>query len=229
MSAFTIKLKDAIELTGGTVEITNGIRVLTGGDIGLAHYPIYDENYRPHLNGLIIDHYWNREIGMETIDMFQLVMRRKMNEIMPYYNQMYQSAQIEYEALSTIDLQTANTGNTTQEQSTHAEGSSDNSSRAVSSTTPQTMLSGDADYASSAADSKAVSSSNQDGTLNTTLDSTNDVHVTGYQGAASDLVVRYRQSLINIDMMIITEIEECFMLVWDNSDSYFNHSLDGIM
>src|SRR5690625_6824095 len=88
MSTFTIKLKDVLEYTDQ--------------DIGLDTYPIFDENYRQALNDKIIDHYWNREIGQETIGMFQLAMRRKMKEVMPYYTQVYESEVIKFDPISTF-------------------------------------------------------------------------------------------------------------------------------
>lgn len=237
MGTFTIPLKKVIELTGGTTEIVNGISKLTGGNIGLAYYPLWDETYRDHLNGIIVDHYWNREIGLETIDMFQLNMRKKMNEIMPYYNKFYESLQIEFDPLKTIDLSTASTGDSTQNStntgSANSEADNTGASRSVNSETPQTMLSGDADYATSAADSNSTSkttgTNSQTGTADSTDHSENNVAVSGYQGVPSDLVVRYRDSIVNVDIMILGELEELFMQVWDTGDSYTNNPYPGFI
>lgn len=224
MSTFTIPLKKVIEYTGGTVtlDLDTGISVLVGGNIGLSYYPIFDATYRAGLTGKIVDHYWNREIGQETIEMFQLAMRRKMNEIMPIYNQLYLSTQIEYGALNTVDLHTVNSNDNVQHATNATTSDTGSKSRAVQSETPQTMLSGDGDYATAATD--AISDTT--GVSNATEDSTNtlngDNRITGYQGVASDLVMRYRESLLNIDLMIINDLEELFMLVWDNGDSYTN-------
>lgn len=228
MAKFTIELKHVVKLTGGTTEIVNGQRVITGGDLGLNHYPIFSEPYRAGLNGRIVDHYWNREIGLETIEMFQLAMRRKMNEIMPYYNQLYLSQQIEFDPLSTIDLHTVSAGETIQNTNiqgeTTSESTNESHSRAVNSDTPQTQLSGDGDYATAGTDVNgnglASSTANEDSTQSTNSDSSGDTTVTGYQGLASDLIMRYRESLINIDLTIINAVEDCFMLVWSNGDSY---------
>jgi len=228
MSTFTLKLKDVIKYSGGVLSVENNVSRMIGGDIGLNNYVIFDANYRPFLNGRIIDRYFNREIGMETISMFRLAVRRKMNEIMPYYNQLYVSTTIVYEALSTINIATANDNisamNSDNTGTSTAESISSADSRSVTSDTPQTMLSGNEDYASAAADANSDSvanSTNQETATQITSSSANsDTLVTGYQGAASDLVMRYRESLINVDLMIIQELEECFMLVWDNGDSY---------
>lgn len=67
----------------------------------LDEYPIFDENHRAILNDKIIAHYYFREIGQETPSRFAFNLRRKMNEIMPYYNQLYESELIKYDPLFT--------------------------------------------------------------------------------------------------------------------------------
>lgn len=59
--------------------------------IGLACYPIYDEAHRAALNGRLIRHYFLREIGVETPEMFACFMDEAMRLIMPAYNKMYES------------------------------------------------------------------------------------------------------------------------------------------
>lgn len=229
MATFTIPLKKVIEITGGTVEIADdGIRRMTGGDIGLNSYEIYDENYRPRLNGLIIDHYWNREIGLETIGMFQLAMRRRMNEIMPVINKMYESLAVEFHPLSTMDIVGESTTEADVTNTTNAsnETVSNNTSgsRTVLMDTPQMRLAGDKDYASGATDNTGTASATGTVSEETTFTSDGDTVVnsrtSGYQGVASELLTRYRQSLINPDMMVIDSLVDCFMSVWDNGDSF---------
>lgn len=226
---YTMRLIDVIELTGGTVErLPNGIAKMTGGNIGLDTYPIFDEDYRERLNGVIIDHFWLDEIGKETITQFQFGMRRRMNEIMPYYNQMYESTRLEYDALATIDLHTIGALSNTQTNtnSANTDTSSDNSSksRSVSSSTPQTMLAGNEDYATSASDANGettvTSSVTESANLNMESEGGSDTRVTGYQGVASDLIVRYRDSLVNVDLMIIAELRDQFMLLLDTGEEY---------
>lgn len=54
-------------------------------------YPIYNENYRNILNRKILKHYYLREIGFETYAMWRFKLNAKMNEIMPYYNELYRA------------------------------------------------------------------------------------------------------------------------------------------
>lgn len=250
MSAFTIRLDEVIatvycedpdvntyEQTYESVTFNETIYgklpVLpdNGIKIGLGNFPIFDEGYRKVITGKIIDQYWLREIGAETIDVFKLYIRRKLDQIMPYYNQLYESTLIDYKALDSMSIHSVSTSTVegTEETSSSADSTSDNEAkaRAVASETPQTMLRGNGDYASSASDSTSTTLANANSSQESNASNTNEANsdnlVTGYQGAASDLVTKYRNSLINIDTMILADIEDCFMLVLDNGDSYTNN------
>lgn len=72
-------------------------------DIGLKTYPIFDENYRELLNQKIINHYYFREIGMETAELFKRYLNTTMREIMPYYNQLYKSELLEFNPFYNVD------------------------------------------------------------------------------------------------------------------------------
>ena len=55
----------------------------------LRPYPIFDESHRDVLNHMIIQHYWNYEIGAETPNMFAWNLNEALNRIMPYYNALF--------------------------------------------------------------------------------------------------------------------------------------------
>jgi hypothetical protein len=216
--AFTPRLKRVIELS-------------PNGNIGLDVYPVpaigVDENtFREALNKKIIDHYWNREIGLESASMFRFNLRRKMAEVMPYYNKIYKTELINFDPLSTIDIESK--GN--QETTSNSKGTqnslsdSESSAESIASDFPQTAYNdGDgAIYGTSGQNSKAAGKNTGTGTDQrddvSSGDSTNSTK--GYTGIASDLLMRYRATLLNVDMQVIAELEELFMQVWDNNDSY---------
>lgn len=62
----------------------------TGFDFKLDTYPIFDENYRNTLNQKILNHYYENEIGFETPALFRFYLNSKLNEIMPFYNILYE-------------------------------------------------------------------------------------------------------------------------------------------
>lgn len=216
-----------------TMELYKAIEVSPEGNIGLDIYPIWDDAYREQLNTKIINHYHSQEIGHETVDMFAFAMRRRMAEVMPYYNDLYRTTQLEFDPLSTMDIHTvtAGTGETIAAASSEntSETNSKGNSRAVNSTMPQVQLSGRGDYATSAADTNSENTgegSGADSSNSTTSDTTaGDSRTSGYQGVAADILMRYRDTLLNIDLMIISELSDLFMMIWGNSDDYSNPAL----
>ena len=76
----------------------------------LNEYPIFDENYRDILNKKILDTYWFREIGFETPGKFNWYLNTTLTNIMPYYNQLYQSELLKINPLYTMDLSEKYTG-----------------------------------------------------------------------------------------------------------------------
>lgn len=74
------------------------------------NWPIFDENYREKLCSKILQHYYTYEIGSETVGLWKLQLQTRMNEIMPYYNQLYLSELIDFEPLTDVDLTTNHGG-----------------------------------------------------------------------------------------------------------------------
>ena len=102
MSNFTTQVRYLCESFGGTAR---GVREIdkqihqANKTIFDFDYPIFNETYRPILQDKIIRHYYMREIGCETFGLWQLMLCDKLNEIMPYYNQLYNSQLLEIEPL----------------------------------------------------------------------------------------------------------------------------------
>lgn len=67
-------------------------------------FPIFDEAYRLILEKKILKHYYTREIGLETVGLWKLFLDTKLNEIMPYYNQLYKSELISFNPMYDVDL-----------------------------------------------------------------------------------------------------------------------------
>lgn len=218
MATFTMYLKDVI--------------ASTNHHIGLDSYPIFDDTYRAGLNLKIEQHFWLREIGTETVDMFIFMLARKMNEVMPLYNQLYRSQALELNPFVTFSstMHATTGGNSVTEATSNTTAgntsASDSKSRTVQSDTPQTMLSGSEDYASGAAD--AISHASSDGTATqaetahnaATQSGSNDATSTGFNVPLSALLLQYRETFLNIDMLVIAELEPLFMQLWSNGDEF---------
>lgn len=78
--------------------------IQSGWDFDLKNYPIWSEQYRQSLNKKILDHYMFREIGFETPQMFNFYINRTLNEIMPYYNQLYETTILDFDPLSNYKI-----------------------------------------------------------------------------------------------------------------------------
>lgn len=102
-------------------------------------FPIYDESYRSVLETKIIKHYYTREIGFETVGLWERFLDMKMNEIMPYYNQLYKSATLEFNPLYDVDLTTqSNRGINGNEKTTDTNVRTDNLDENITETATRT-------------------------------------------------------------------------------------------
>lgn len=60
------------------------------------NYPIFDNAYRATLETKILRHFYTREICDETVGLWKLRLCDRLNVIMPYYNQLYESALLKF-------------------------------------------------------------------------------------------------------------------------------------
>lgn len=88
-------------------------------------FPIFDENYRIPLEIKILRHYYTREICEETVGLWKLRLCDKLNIIMPYYNQLYESALMKFNPFHDVDY--------TREHSLQSKAAEDSESNTVES------------------------------------------------------------------------------------------------
>ena len=237
-------------------------------------FPIFDENYRKVLECKILKHYYTREIGAESVGLWKLFLNRRMNEIMPYYNQLYKSELIQFNPLYDVDVKresnnTTNgekseseTSNITDETTLHSTTSGQRNQSGSSSSENKNIVDGtkwdeysdtpqgtvgnldnrtyltnarkNTDNTSNTSTGKATDTSNEtnsqtsDGTNNSTRTVANSSSgsnnttqkyletVQGKRGGASNskMLMEFRETFLNIDMQIINELENLFMLIW---------------
>ena len=67
-------------------------------------YPIWKEDYRKEFETKFINHFYFREIGVETVARFKHNLKERLNLIMPYYNKMYYSQSLEQRILDNYDI-----------------------------------------------------------------------------------------------------------------------------
>lgn len=73
-------------------------------------FPLYDPAYKEILCKKILKHYYTREIGEETVGLWKLRLNTRMNEIMPYFNDMYRSTTYDFNPFYNVDMTTTHEG-----------------------------------------------------------------------------------------------------------------------
>ena len=204
-------------------------------DFQLDEYPIFDENYRNTLNQNILYHYYENEIGFETAPLFRFYLKQKLNEIMPYYNELYkvQKKLINENLLLnnvniTENLQGTNTNNTTTSASSQSNSSNSGTSnnKNLFLDTPQGNeykgTINDTNYATNVTfDNNSSSNTIQDtssnsGTANVSGTNAYIKTIIGNNGAKFniDVLNDIKNKLMNIDLLIINELNDLFMQIF---------------
>lgn len=211
-------------------------------------FPIFDENYRQVLCKKILKHYYTREIAHETVGRWKLALNAKLNEIMPYYNQLYKSELLEFNPFYDVDLTRSREGSGTSNRTSNNTEINSGTSKNVSSgsgTNNTVTLNRFSDTPQNSMDTQGIADSvplttvtkvNEDNT--TTNESTDTLtrndsktgngteninntdkyieKVKGKQGTEnySSLLKKFRETFLNIDMMIIEDCSDCFFTLW---------------
>ena len=170
----------------------------------------------------IVDHYYMREIGFETIGLFKHYVKITMKELMEKYLPLIYSSAIQYDPLVNVDYTESfeRTKDITSEGSSSSTSSSSTSGLNVASDTPQGQISKtnilNGSYASE------TSASEGSGTISDTSSSEGEgneeenytKHIKGNSGVsatAQKMIQQYRDNIIAIDTEIIKELQPLFM------------------
>ena len=170
----------------------------------------------------IVDHYYMREIGFETIGLFVHYAKITMQELMEEYLPLIYSSAIQYDPLVNVDYtesferikEMANTGMSGSNSSSSA------SSLGVNSDTPQGQISKAAivggNYATSAGanenESSVTSASNNQSNSNENENYTKRVKGnSGVSATAQKMIEQYRANIRAIDREIIEKLGILFM------------------
>ena len=195
---------------------------------------------RAELNNKILNYYRFREIGFETVGRFLFELETALNEIMPYYNQLFYSADQDFNPIYNVDYirntqrnkSDTNIGSQSSSTNSSANGTSTDNSKNVTSDTPQNQLGitneqiDQLDYASEASWGKNSNSTSD--TSSSTSNASNSIIGNEKEGivettkgnfgvtSAQDLIMKYRETLLNIEQLIIHDkrIAELFMLIY---------------
>ena len=171
-----------------------------------------------------IDEYYFNEIGMETVARFQHRLKTRLNKIMPYYKQLYQTEleskninfllnkdlvetferSLESDSNSLNDLTVSNTGvnNNLESNIENGNASIDLDIGSLTNVSKSTLT-----------DDTTSSSTVNDKTTQKELTSFTSKGNIGITSSA-ELLEKWRKVLINIDELIINECSDLFMMVY---------------
>lgn len=202
-------------------------------------FEIFDESYRSVLETNILKHFYTREIGCETFGLWQLRLDAKLSVIMPYYNKLYKAINIDIPVIDNVNMNvehnigrnadTKVSDNTDITASSNTETNTTDSAKIRHSDTPQGSLQNleSNEYMSDATlsdttqtvNSNTNSSSNSTSNSDTNAKSTEEYaeHRWGKDGTITyiSMVNEYIEKMKNIDAMLIRELEDLFMQIWD--------------
>lgn len=253
MSKYTTEVRFICENSAGLIESeaadnVDSILDKCWNKIFNFDFPIFDENYRQVLCRKILKHYYTREIAHETVGRWKLALNTKLNEIMPYYNQLYKSELLEFNPFYDVDLTRSREGSGTSNRTSNNRETNSGTSKNVSSgsgTSNTNTLNRFSDTPQNSMDTQGIADSvplttvtkvNEDNTTsNTSTDTltrddsktgngTENINSTdkyietvkGKQGTEnySSLLKKFRETFLNIDMMIIEDCSDCFFTLW---------------
>lgn len=194
-------------------------------DFELTDYPIFDESYRDTLNTKILNHYYMSEIGFETAPLFRFYLKEKMNEIMPYYNVLYEKQKELIDNLGgNVDLTETlerETGSNTSSNSNSNSESTGNSKNLFLDTPQGNEYKGDidsTDYATNVTFGKSDANSKiSDNSTSSGTGTENYIkHIIGNNGKyyTVEVLNKIKNNLLNIDMLIINDLNELFMQIF---------------
>lgn len=283
MSKYTTEVRFICEQKSGlseSVGFTDVDKVISESwdKIITTNVKFFDDSYKPVLCKKILKHYYLREIGCETVGVWMLWLNTRLEEIIPYYNKLYESELIKFNPLYNTDLtrthnkknegtnEESTTGsrnltgkrdttrNTTMDITKKGDGSTTDDGRTTGleynlySETPQGGLSG-VDSETYLTDARKINNSgtsHNDGS-NQYSEKENDIgketvgetwsenegttgdksgamastedyleHIIGKDSGESfsEMLMKYRDTFLNIDMMVINEFSDLFMMLW---------------
>lgn len=193
-------------------------------------YNLYDNDLKIYFQEKFFQHFMFNEIGFETIGKFKQRLKSKLNDIYPYYRQLYLTEvrtknvdfmlnkDLKESFVREVEGTGTNVSNTNNNSSINGNSTTEN----FQSDTPQGRIDNIEEFMTNADKSKnnntAISneesnSRNENKSLSlekTEMISQGNIGVT----SSAELLTKWRDVLINIDELIFNELEELFMQIY---------------
>ena len=178
------------------------------------NYELYNNDYKSIFEEKFIKRYYFREIGCETVGRFLIYLETTLNEIMPYYTQLYKTTTYKYDPLLNYDLTEEITREIIGENSSTSSTSNRGENRSYDTPVVKSSL---YDYKKSPSFiGSSEDSVSYNGNANNKTNEVNRRNTRGNIGVMSsqDLIEKERKLILNIDRLILDDLEALFMQVF---------------
>jgi hypothetical protein len=178
-------------------------------------YPLSDHISKENFEMLILNHYMMRRIGYETVTAFQIALNSKLNEIMPFYNKMFDSLSnwdiFEGETIERIG-QEKNKGENSLENESNTENSNIQDRRY--SDTPQNRL-------EDVRDGSYVTEYNYDTANANSKDKSNSKGTSKNDRDYNEKIIKTSPNKIEILKQMQSDIKSIYTLIFKDLDDLF--------
>ena len=184
-------------------------------------YNLYDNDLKPWFQEKFFQHFMFYEIGFDTIGMFKQRLMSKLNDIFPYYKQLYET-EIRSKGIDFMlnkDLKESYVRELTSNSNSNQESNvTSNSLSTAGQLTPSLIANSQkidkfmdsAQKDNSSSNSTSTGESNGNSKEEYTLNSQGNIGIT----SSAELLTKWRETLLNIDLMIFEECNDLFMQIF---------------
>ena len=184
-------------------------------------YNLYDNDLKPWFEEKFYQHFMFYEIGFDTIGVFKQRLTTKLNDIYPYYRDLYEtiirSKGIDF--MLNKDLKESYVRELTSNSNSNQESNvTSNGLSTAGQLTPSLIANSEkidkfmdtAQKDNGSSNSKATGESTGNSREEYTLTSQGNIGIT----SSAELLAKWREVLINIDLMIFEECNDLFMQIF---------------
>lgn len=193
-------------------------------------YNLYDNSLKQYFEEKFKQHFFLYEIGLETMGLFKQQLQATLNDIYPYYKQLYETEircknidfMLNKDLKETFIKETIGEGTSTVNSTQTSNSSSSSNDLLTTHDTPQNRVDDLNKFMSSAQKSNSNNENTNTGNANTT--STGNTKTTdktelisqGNIGVTSsaELLDKWRSVIINIDQLMFNDLKSLFLLVY---------------
>ena len=184
-------------------------------------YNLYNNDLKPWFEEKFYQHFMFYEIGFDTIGMFKQRLMSKLNDIFPYYKQLYET-EIRSKGIDFMlnkDLKESYVRELTSNSNSNQESNvTSNSLSTAGQLTPSLIANSQkidkfmdsAQKDNSSSNSTSTGESNGNSKEEYTLTSQGNIGIT----SSAELLTKWRETLLNIDLMIFEECNDLFMQIF---------------